>query len=122
MAILGDLTPIVGTYLLLAGFLTLTGHVAARNVLGGVPFRRALVVGPPVAMLPFLLQRYFPPAVLLVAIALDLTIFHLAYRLKWRTAGFVTFVHVVVTFLASVVIGGIFYLVSRPPSTPPGVG
>ncbi|WP_327053278.1 DUF7473 family protein [Halomicrococcus gelatinilyticus] len=116
MAILGDLTPIVGTYLLLAGFLALTGHVAARNVLGGVPFRRALVVGPPVAALPFLLQRYYPPAVVLLALALDLTLFHVVYRLKWRTAGFVTFIHVVVTFLASLVLGGILFLASTAPT------
>lgn len=120
MPLLDELTPIVGTYLLLAAFLTLTGHVAARNVLGRVPFTRALAVGLPVAALPFLLQRYFPPAVLVLALVLDLTIFHIVYRLKWRTAGFVTAVHVVVSFLASVVIGGIAYLISLGPPTPPG--
>ncbi|WP_458208456.1 DUF7473 family protein [Haladaptatus sp. NG-SE-30] len=119
MALLGDLTPLVATYLLLAAFLTVTGHIAARNVLGSVPLTRALAVGLPIAALPFLLQRYFPPAVLVIALALDLTIFHIVYRLKWRTAGFVTFIHVVVSFLASIVIGGIVYLVSLGPPAPP---
>ncbi|WP_227353320.1 DUF7473 family protein [Haladaptatus salinisoli] len=121
MPLLGELTPVVGTYLLLAAFLTLTGHVAARNVLGSVPLTRALAVGLPVAALPFLLQRYFPPAVLLLALVLDLTIFHVVYRLKWRTAGFVTFIHVIVSVLGGIVIGGIAYLVSLgPPPAPPG--
>ncbi|RBI63490.1 hypothetical protein DMJ13_02840 [halophilic archaeon] len=116
MPLLGELTPIVGTYLLLAGFLTLTGHIAARNVLGDVPFTRALAVGPALAILPFLLQRYFPPLVVFIAVALDATVFHLVYRLKWRTAGFVTFIHVTVTVLAGIVIGGILYLASTAPT------
>jgi hypothetical protein len=118
MALLGELTPLVGTYLLLAGFLSVTGFIAARNVLGSIPFRRALVIGPPVAALPFLLQQYFPPLVILIALALDLSLFHVVFRLKWRTAGFVTFIHVVVSILGGIVIGGLFYLISIGPPSP----
>ncbi|MFC6772141.1 hypothetical protein ACFQDD_11550, partial [Halorubrum pallidum] len=41
-------TPIsvLGTTLLFAAFLSLTAHLAARNVLGDVDPRRALYVGP----------------------------------------------------------------------------
>ncbi|WP_266079033.1 DUF7473 family protein [Haladaptatus caseinilyticus] len=119
MALLGELTPLVGTYLLLASFLTLTAHIAARNFLGSVPLPRALAIGPPIAALPFLLQRYVGLIVIVIAIALDLTLFHIVYRLKWRTAGFVTAIHVLVSFLASVVIGGIVYIISLGPPAPP---
>ncbi|GAA0224229.1 hypothetical protein ACFFQF_09455 [Haladaptatus pallidirubidus] len=119
MALLGELTPIVGTYLLLASFLTLTAHIAARNFLGNVPFTRALAIGPPIAVVPFVLQRYFGLLIIVIALALDLSLFHIVYRIKWRTAGFVTAIHVLVSFLASIVIGGIVYLVSLGPPTAP---
>ncbi|SIR52594.1 hypothetical protein SAMN05421858_2646 [Haladaptatus litoreus] len=119
MALLGELTPIVGTYLLLASFLTLTAHIAARNFLGSVPFTRALAIGPAIAILPFVLQQYVGVLIVAIAVALDLSLFHIVYRIKWRTAGFVTAIHILVSFLGSIVIGGIVYLVSLGPPAPP---
>lgn len=114
MAILGGLTAVVATYLLFAAFLSLTGHIAARNVLGDVPLGRAVLVGPIPAAVSFLLQQYYP-ATVVVAIAADLTVIHLVYRLRWRTAGFVTFIHVVVSILlGSIVVAGYLLFLSAP--------
>ena len=95
----GNLTAIVGTFVLGALFYSLTAHIAARYVLGDVPVTRALVVGP-VPVLVSLLLIEFPAAVILaVGLVADFAAIHVVYRLKFRTAALVTVVHYTVTIL-----------------------
>jgi hypothetical protein len=115
MVSLVDVVAVVGTYLVLAGFLSLTAFIAARNVLGDVSPDRALLVGPVPALVSFLGEGGLsllgaPDAFSLltagIAIVADLATIRWVYDLEWRLAGYVTFIHVVVSILLGVVIGG----------------
>lgn len=109
---------VLGTLALLALFLSATAHLAARNVLGDVPVKAALFVGPlpaTVAVVGGALE--LPPAVTLpVALALDFLVVRWTYDLESRTAAYVTFIHVVITVLLSVVVGGIVLLLASRPA------
>lgn len=105
---------VVALYLGLAAFLSLTVFVAARNVLGEGSASNAILVGPVPAFASFLqgvvpALRAGPGPILLaaLAIALDLAAIRWAYDLEWRTAAYVTFVHVVFTVvLATLLVAG----------------
>lgn len=104
----------VGTFLLTAAVYSLTAHIAARNVLGDVPIKRALLVGPVPAGVALLLQQYGAPAFAL-AIAVDFVLIRYVYRLKIRTTALVTFIHVVVSILLLVVVLSAYRLVGTAP-------
>jgi len=110
---------VVGLYLGLAAFLSLTAFVAARNVLGTTSVTNALLVGPVPALASFL-QGVVPalragpgPVVLAgLALALDLAAIRWAYDLEWKTAAYVAFVHVVFSVvLATLLVAGGLLLV-----------
>ena len=107
-------TAVLGTVGLLALFLSITAHLAARNVLGDVAVVKALGVGigPAVvstgtALLPL-------PGVLGVffALTVDAVAIHLLYRQPRRTTGLITAIHAVITVILGTVVGGavILYL------------
>ena len=110
----GSALAYVGTFLLAAGVYSLTAHIAARNVLGDVPPKRALLVGPVPAAISLLLQQYGPLAFLL-AIATDFVLIRYVYRLKVRTTALVTFVHVVVSILVLFVVLSAYRLAGTAP-------
>ncbi len=101
----------VGTYLLLALFLAVTAHVAARNVLGEVRFDRALLVGPATAAVSVLQQWVFPLVVVAVAVAVDALVIRHAYELETRLAAYVTLIHVVVSIILAVLLGALLGIV-----------
>ena len=103
-----------GTFLLTAAVYSLTAHIAARNVLGDVPIKRALLVGPAPAAVALLLQQYGALAFLL-AIAVDFVLIRYVYRLKARTTALVTLVHVVVSVLLLMVVLSAYRLVGTAP-------
>ncbi|MFB6106735.1 MAG: hypothetical protein ABEJ70_07155 [Halobacteriaceae archaeon] len=104
-----------GTFLVTAVFFSLTGHVAARYVLGDVPATRALALGVPLAVVAVALVRRHPLVVLAVAAAVDLGAAHLAYRLRFRTAALVVVVHVTVTVLSSLVLAWVLAVLRTAP-------
>ena len=110
-------TAIVGTILLLALFLSITAHIAARNVLGNVNPRRAIYVGPLPAVVGVAGGALALPAYILlpVAIVIDGFMFRWSYEQPIHVVITMTVIHVVVTVLIAVVFGGIAALLSTRP-------
>lgn len=99
-------------------FLSLTAHLAARNVLGSVDPRRALYVGPLPAITSVVAGGFSLPATLtvIVALALDALMFRWSYQESPRVVAVLTLIHAVITVLIGVVIGGIALLFSTRPA------
>jgi hypothetical protein len=110
----GGLLAYAGTFLLAAGVYSLTAHIAARNVLGDVPVKRALLVGPVPAAISLLLQQYGALAFLL-ALAIDFVLIRYVYRLKARTTALVTAIHLVVSVLVLFVVLSAYRLAGTAP-------
>jgi hypothetical protein len=110
----GGLLAYAGTFLLAAGVYSLTAHIAARNVLGDVPVKRALLVGPVPAAISLLLQQYGLLAFLL-ALAIDFVLIRYVYRLKLRTTALVTAIHLVVSVLVLFVVLSAYRLAGTAP-------
>lgn len=107
----------LGTLALFALYLSLTAHLAARNVLGDVPARRALYVGPLPAAVGVAGTALSLPALLTLpaALAVDAAVVHRVYDRERRLSAYVTLVHFVVSVLIGIVIVGIAVLwASRP--------
>lgn len=112
-----DPLPVAGTYLSLALFLSLTAHVAARNVLGAVPARRALGVGPLPAAVAVVVAALSLPAALgvVVALLLDWLLFARLYSCSGRLAAYVTAIHAVVSVVAGSVVVALVLLIGTAP-------
>ena len=104
----------LGTFVLTAAVYSLTAHIAARNVLGDVPPKRALLVGPIPAAVSLLLQQYGVLA-FFFTIAVDFVLIRYVYRLRLRTAALVTFIHVIVSILLLVVVLSAYQLAGTAP-------
>ncbi len=109
---------VLGTVVLFALFLSMTAHLAARNVLGDADPRRALYVGPLPAIVGIVGGAFALPAFLTVpvAIALDAAMFRWSYDEGNRTVAAMTVIHVVITVLLGVVIGGVALLIGTRPA------
>ncbi|WP_251331230.1 DUF7473 family protein [Haloplanus pelagicus] len=108
---------VAGTVAVFALFLSLTAHLAARNVLGDVPVRNAFLVGPvpaAVAVVAAALELPSIPAVLL-ALALDAALVRYVYDLDRRLTGAVTAIHAVVSVILGSVIFSLYVLVRSAP-------
>lgn len=118
--LLQTVTPIavLGTTVLFALFLSVTAHLAARNVLGDADPRRALYVGPLPAVVAVVGGAFaVTPAVTVpLALALDAAMFAWSYDRDARAAAAMTVLHVVITVLLGVVIGGIALLLGTRPT------
>jgi len=105
----GTATPlaVAGTAALFALFLSLTAHLAARNVLGDVPVRDAFLVGPLPAAIAVVAAALELPSLPAVALALvvDALLVRTVYDLDRRLTAGVTLVHAVV----SVILGSILF-------------
>ena len=104
----------LGTFLLTAAVYSLTAHIAARNVLGDVPPKRALLVGPIPAAVSLLLQQYGVLAFCLTS-AVDFVLNRYFYGVRLRTAALVTFIHVIVSILLLVVVLSAYQLAGTAP-------
>ncbi|WP_281196007.1 hypothetical protein [Halorubrum sp. F4] len=106
------------TTLLFALFLSVTAHVAARNVLGDVDPRRALYVGPLPAAVSVVGGGFAVPAAVTVTVAflLDAVMFRWSYEQPPRVVAVMTVIHAAVTILVGVVLGGIALLLSTRPA------
>ena len=108
---------VAGTFASFALFLSVTAHIAARNVLGDVEVRRAFLVGPvPAAVaVVFATLGWNSYLGILVAIAADAALVEYAYGRDWRLTAYVTFIHAVVSvILGSVLVAGFLVLRTAP--------
>lgn len=107
----------VGTVGLLALFLAVTAHLAARNVLGDVSPIKALGVGMGPALVSMITALLSIPGGIgvLVALAVDGLAIHLFYEQPRRTSVYITVIHAIVSvILGTVVIGGLILVASLP--------
>ena len=111
----GTIPAIVGTFVLGALFYSLTAHIAARYVLGDVSPKRALVVGPVPVLVSLLLIEFPVILILVVGLVADFAAIHAVYRLKYRTAAFVTVVHYTVSILLIFILAYAIALFSTAP-------
>ena len=118
--LLQTVTPVsvLGTTVLLALFLSVTAHVAARNVLGDVDPRRALYVGPLPAVISVVGGAFDASAALLLPAGLlvDSVMFRWSYDQSRRTVIAMTLIHGVV----SILLGGVLLLLSILIASMPG--
>ncbi|WP_049937548.1 DUF7473 family protein [Haloplanus natans] len=108
---------VAGTAALFALFLTLTAHLAARNVLGDVPVRNAFLVGPfpaAIAVVAAALELPSIPA-LLVALAVDAVLIKYVYDIDRRLTAGVTAIHAVVSIILGSMIFSLYVLVLSAP-------
>lgn len=108
---------VIGTYLLFALFLSITAFLAARNVLGDVPWRRYLVVGPPLAMIAFLSATFGLNSflALLLALLVDAGLVARLHAIRPRLVVAVTAIHFVVSVLLGAVVFGVVVLLGTMP-------
>jgi hypothetical protein len=113
----GSALAVAGTFASLALFLSLTAHIAARNVLGDVPLRNALGVGPPPAAIAVSFTALDLPSWLAVAcaVALDGLLVDRLYGADRRLSLYVTFVHVVVSILLGALVVSLWLLIQSAP-------
>ena len=108
----------LGTVGLLALFLSVTAHLAARNVLGDVAIVKALGVGIGPAVVSLATQLLSLPSGLgvAVAIAVDGTAIKLLYDQSPRTTAYITLIHAVITIILGAVLGGAVALFVTAPT------
>lgn len=108
---------VLGTYLLFALFLSLTAFLAARNVLGDVPWRRYLVVGPPLAAIAFSSATFGlnPYLALLVAVLIDAGLVARLHAVRPRLVAAITLIHFVISVLFGAIVFGVVVLVGTMP-------
>ncbi|MFB6092908.1 MAG: hypothetical protein ABEK02_07865 [Haloquadratum sp.] len=113
---------IAGTFASFAIFLSVTAHIAARNVLGDVPIRNAVAVGPIPAAISVLVATFAAgtPSVLfaglLVALVLDGAAIAYLYGESLRLSAYVTLIH----FVVSVILGTVLYALLALAASAPG--
>jgi hypothetical protein len=113
----GSVLAIAGTVALFALFVSLTGFIAARNVLGDVSPVKALGLGPIPAVLATLPQAFgvSPAVVVVVALLADWAGVYYLYERSPRLAAYVTFIHAVVTIILGAVLFGLLALFASAP-------
>ncbi|MFB6107649.1 MAG: hypothetical protein ABEJ82_02260 [Haloplanus sp.] len=110
-------TAVAGTVALFALFLSLTAHIAARNVLGDVPVRKAFVVGPVPAAIAVVATALSLDSFLAIAVAIvaDGLLVATVYDLDRRLAAYVTLIHAVVSVILGSVLFGVYVLALSAP-------
>ena len=108
---------VVGTVALFALFLSVTAHIAARNVLGDVPLKAAFLVGPGPAAVAIVTAAFgvLPILGLLVAVAVDALLIWHVYDLDSRLTALVTGIHFVVSVILGAVLFGVLTLINTAP-------
>jgi len=113
----GGAVQVVGTAALYSLFLSVTAFVAARNVLGDVPARAALLVGPAPAGVAVATAAFGLPPALGVALALaaDAAMIRLAYGRGPALTAYVTVIHAVVSVILGTVLVALSFLIASAP-------
>ncbi len=108
---------IVGTLVLFAVFISVTAHLAARNVFGSVSIRRAPAVGVGPATVAVAGTALGIPAVVTLptAVALDWLGIYFSYDGTRGLAAYITIIHFVISILIGTIFVGVaVILASRP--------
>lgn len=108
---------VAGTIGSLALFLSLTAHIAARNVLGDVPPVNALGVGILPAVIASLPRTIglSPYVAILLALLVDASAIKLLYGKEWKLTAYITLIHAVVSvILGAIVVSLVLLLMSAP--------
>lgn len=102
----------------LALFLSVTGHLAARNVLGDVPVVNAVGIGPLPAAIATLPRAFGVDSYLAIALALlvDFAAIKYLYGRGWKLTGYVTLIHVVVSVILGAILVSLALLLASAPS------
>lgn len=113
----GSPLAVAGTVGLFALFLSVTAHIAARNVLGDVPLRKAFAVGPVPAAIGFVAAAFQLNPFLALGLALlaDAGLVHYLYGQRATLTAYVTLIHFVVTVILGAVIYGVVALIGSAP-------
>ncbi|WP_256288555.1 DUF7473 family protein [Halobellus inordinatus] len=113
----GSPIAIAGTFASFAIFLSITAHIAARNVLGDVPVRNAFVVGPVPAVVAILVTTFGvnPFVGLAAALVLDGVAIALLYEQTRRLSAYITLIHFVVSVILGTIIFGVLALLTSAP-------
>jgi len=112
---------VAGTFASFAIFLSVTAHIAARNVLGDVPVRNAVVVGPVPAAVSVLVATFAADrsavilAGLAAAVVLDGAAIRAVYEESTRLAAYITFIHFVVSVILGTIVFGLWALAISAP-------
>lgn len=112
---------VAGTFASFAVFLSVTAHIAARNVLGDVPIRNAVVVGPIPAAISTLVAAFAADnsgviaAGFAAAIVLDGAVIRTLYDGSTRIAAYITFIHFVVSVILGAIVFGVWALAISAP-------
>lgn len=110
-------TAVAGTVGSLILLLSVTAHIAARNVLGDVTVWKAAGVGPatgPFALLPVAFDVSSALAIGLAIVA-DVLAIKFLYGRRWRLTAYVTLIHVVVSILLGSIIVSLYLLLASAP-------
>jgi hypothetical protein len=108
---------VAGTFALFALFLSITAHIAARNVLGDVEVKKAFAIGPAVAAVAVVSTTFgFNSFLALgVALVLDFVLTRFLYGQPDRVTAYVVFIHFVVSVIVGVVLFGLLVILSSAP-------
>ncbi|WP_049985572.1 DUF7473 family protein [Halobellus rufus] len=119
----GDVTPlaIAGTFAVFALFLSVTAHIAARNVLGDVPVRNGFLVGPVPAAVSIVVSTFAERDALLfggllLALVLDGAAIAYVYGESRKLSAYITFIHFVVSVILGTILFGIWALAMSAPA------
>lgn len=106
---------VAGTFLLALTFYALTAHVAARWVLGSVPFGPAVGVGVALAAVAFLLRDVGPAPVIVVSLAVDAAAIRVLYDLEPRETAMVALAHYAVAAILGITLFNLVRLLATAP-------
>jgi hypothetical protein len=105
----------LGTMLVGWLFFSFTAQIAARYLLGDVPWKRALAVGAVPAVTTVALGRYSVVLIAAVSLAVDAAAIHAVYRVRSRPAGPVAVGHYVASVLLAALVAYLLALFSTAP-------
>ncbi|QIB76833.1 hypothetical protein G3A49_01200 [Haloferax volcanii] len=110
-------TAVAGTFALFALFLSLTAHIAARNVLGDVELKKAFAVGPVPAAIAVVFTSFGWNSFVALALALglDLGFVKYLYGRSTRLSAYVVVIHFVVSVLLGLVLFGLSAILLTAP-------
>jgi hypothetical protein len=113
---------IAGTFAPFAVVLSVTAHIAARNVLGDVPVRNAFFVGPVPAAISILVAAFAAEnmpvlfAGLFAALVLDGVAITYVYGESRKLSAYITLIHFVVSVILGTILFGIWALATSAPA------
>ncbi|KAB1187001.1 MULTISPECIES: hypothetical protein [Haloferax] len=110
-------TAVAGTFALFALFLSLTAHIAVRNVFGDVERKKAFAVGPVPAAIAVVFTSFGWNSFVALALAIgsDFVLVKYLYGRSTRLTAYAVFIHFVVTIILGVILFGLLVLLTSAP-------